>query len=383
MSVVGARPNFIKIAPFARALDDYNGVPQVPPMVFCHRLVHTGQHYDSDMSGRFFDALNIPEPDVNLGVGSGTQAEQVGRTMIALEKEMLAWKPDWVVVVGDVNATCAAAITARKACVRVAHIEAGLRSFDRTMPEEINRIVTDRLSDLLLTPDDIAVRQLRAEGVPERAIRSIGNIMIDTLDAQRPAAEQLHVSDIVQEHLISEAAPRGWPGGLADGSFAVLTMHRPSNVDDAAVLARLVDTLVTDVAATLPLLWTIHPRTEKQLKRFDLWERVVSCGRIALIRPVGYHEMLRLNIGAALMLSDSGGLQEECCVTGTPCLTLRENTERPIVPITFLMSLFKEDVGVYELHNNGAWYNFGFALGTIMSFSGGSGMAKQNQANDS
>ena len=316
ISVVGARPNFMKIAPFCRELAKH---PEVT-----HILVHTGQHYDVRMSDSFFVDLGIPEPDVHLNIGSGTHAEQVGRTMIEFEKVVRAEKPDWIVVVGDVNATCACSIVAKKEHVKLAHIEAGLRSRDLDMPEEINRLVTDRLADLLLTPDRISNANLKAEGVEDSRIAFVGNIMIDTLEAQRAKAASRRTAELVKRELLE---PRPLPE-LADNNFAVMTMHRPSNVDDKRVLKPLVDFLTGEVAADMPLLWPIHPRARKQLEAFGLWDEVKE--RIILLNPLGYHDMLRLNMGAKLMLTDSGGLQEECCVLGTPCLTLRWNTERPV-----------------------------------------------------
>lgn len=329
MSVVGARPNFMKIAPFIRAIEAYNRENNAGIM---HILVHTGQHYDDRMNRAFFEALGIPEADINLGVGSGSHAEQVGQTMIAFEKVLQEQKPDWVVVVGDVNATCACSITAKKEQVRLAHIEAGLRSGDMTMPEEINRLVTDRLADLLLTPDELSSENLRKEGVPEERIRFVGNIMIDTLEAQRGKAEALAMEEIFRNNLHGGRTTEfgGWKTELWEDGYAVMTMHRPSNVDLPDVLEVLVDFLCDEVCAEMPLVWPIHPRAENNLKKFGLWKKVVGMENMVLLNPVGYHEMLRLNMGARAMLTDSGGLQEECCVLGTPCLTLRWNTERPV-----------------------------------------------------
>jgi UDP-N-acetylglucosamine 2-epimerase (non-hydrolysing) len=329
MSVVGARPNFMKIAPFIRALNAHTGNKNVE---LKHILVHTGQHYDDKMNWAFFEALDIPAADINLNIGSGTHAEQVGRTMIAFEKVLKNEKPDWVVVVGDVNATCACSITAKKEHVSLAHIEAGLRSGDMTMPEEINRLVTDRLSDLLLTPDRLSGENLRREGVPDDRIRFVGNIMIDTLEAQRKKAEKLCLQDVVLANLHKEKKPKSRSDkiDLSDGNIAVLTLHRPSNVDTLNVLQPLVDFFCYELSAKTPLVWSIHPRAEKSLKEFGLWQKVMEAPGITILNPVGYHEMLRLNMAARVMLTDSGGLQEECCVLGTPCLTLRWNTERPI-----------------------------------------------------
>ena len=357
ISVVGARPNFMKIAPFIKAIDAYNSntlshsspphpsispslhhssppPPSIPPSLhhsssLHHILVHTGQHYDDKMSKSFFQALGIPDADINLGIGSGSHAEQVGQTMIEFEKVVRKEMPDWVVVVGDVNATCACSITAKKEHIKLAHIEAGLRSGDMTMPEEINRLVTDRLCDLLLTPDELSSENLRKEGVPEERIKFVGNIMIDTLEANREKAEKLSIEQVVRDNSLHKISP-SLPHSLTPSPFAVITMHRPSNVDDPDILGALVDFLCNEVCRDMPLIWPIHPRAEGNLKKFGLWDKVAGAKNMILLHPVGYHEMLRLNMGARIMLTDSGGLQEECCVLGTPCLTLRWNTERPV-----------------------------------------------------
>lgn len=339
VSVVGARPNFMKIAPFVRAVAAYNrrisedeeadGSPpgsDIGPIE--HLLVHTGQHYDDKMSRAFFEALDIPDADINLGIGSGTHAEQVGKTMIAFEKVLRQHRPDWVVVVGDVNATCACSITAKKEHVKLAHIEAGLRSFDMAMPEEINRLVTDRLADLLLTPCAISGENLRTEGVPPERIRFVGNIMIDTLDANRDKASRLAVDQILRDNALLPG--RKLDPDLPPKTYALLTMHRPSNVDEREILGPIVDFLCDELTSQMPLVWTLHPRTRKQLEHFGLWAKVCQAENLWLLHPLGYHAMLRLNMDAAVMLTDSGGLQEECCVLGTPCLTMRWNTERPI-----------------------------------------------------
>jgi UDP-N-acetylglucosamine 2-epimerase (non-hydrolysing) len=325
ISVVGARPNFMKIAPFIKAIEQHN---QSSGQWLEHVLVHTGQHYDDAMSQTFFESLDIPRADINLDVRSGSHAEQVGMTMIAFEKVLKQQKPDWVVVVGDVNATCACSITAKKEHVRLAHIEAGLRSGDMTMPEEINRLVTDRISDLLFTPDRLSGDNLRREGVPEEKIVFAGNIMIDNLEAQRARALGYRIEDIVSRNGINGHMQKYPP---ADGrDYALLTLHRPSNVDDPAILASIVDFLTDELSRQLVLLWSIHPRTQKQLRAFGLWEQVLRAKDIIPLEPLGYHELLRLNMDAAVVLTDSGGIQEECCVLGTPCLTLRWNTERPV-----------------------------------------------------
>jgi UDP-N-acetylglucosamine 2-epimerase (non-hydrolysing) len=329
LSVVGARPNFMKIAPFIRAITEHN---QNGGEKIDHILVHTGQHYDDKMSQAFFKALDIPDADINLGVGSGTHAEQVGRTMIEFEKVVRQEQPDWVVVVGDVNATCACSITAKKEHVKCAHIEAGLRSRDMTMPEEINRLVTDRLSDLLLTPDRLSDANLRQEGVPEDRIKFVGNIMIDTLESQRSKAEKLDPCVIIQDSLLpgQELLDTEQEQALLENRIAVMTMHRPSNVDEQDVLTAIIDFLMNEVAADMPLIWPVHPRAMNQMKKFGLWDKALACKNFLLMHPLGYHDLLRLNMSARIMLTDSGGLQEESCVLGTPCLTLRWNTERPV-----------------------------------------------------
>lgn len=323
ISVVGARPNFMKIAPFVKAIEAHNAANPHAPIR--HILAHTGQHYDVRMSEAFFRSLGIPDPDINLEIGSGSHAEQVGNTMIAFEKVLIQERADWVVVVGDVNATLACSVAAKKLCIKVCHIEAGLRSGDMTMPEEVNRLVTDRLSDLLLTPDILSSQNLRDEGVPEERIRFVGNIMIDTLEANRDKAAGLKLGQIVSDNALF---PSQRP--TAFERYAVLTMHRPSNVDQPEVLGPILDFLTTEVAADMPVIWPIHPRTQKMLQNFGLWDKAVACESLFLLHPIGYHEMLRLNMQADIMLTDSGGLQEECCVLGTPCLTLRWNTERPV-----------------------------------------------------
>ena len=321
ISVVGARPNFMKIAPFMEAIKRYNksGNPPVD-----HILVHTGQHYDTRMNEAFFQSLNIDRPDINLGIGSGTHAEQVGLTMIAFENVLLEYRPDWVVVVGDVNATIACSITAKKLGIKVCHIEAGLRSRDLSMPEEINRLVTDRLSDLLLTPDRLSCKNLVDEGIDQSKIAFVGNIMIDTLDSWYKTAASLNINTIILNNsMLPDSVDFQQP-------YVVVTLHRPSNVDIPEVLSSIIDFFIYEVSTDSMILWPIHPRTLKMIKEFGLWGKVTECNRIILLHPLDYHEMLRLNMDASVMITDSGGLQEECTVLGTPCLTLRNNTERPI-----------------------------------------------------
>lgn len=325
ISVVGARPNFMKIAPFIHVINEYNNNNNNS---IEHILVHTGQHYDDRMSKSFFEDLNIPEADINLNVGSGSHAEQVGNTMIAFEKVVQQYKPDWIVVVGDVNATLACAVVAKKEWVKCCHIEAGLRSGDIKMPEEVNRLVTDKLSDLLLTPDNLSSDNLRKEGVLEDRIVFVGNIMIDTLNKSVGRAKMLDIESIIRQNVIDDflvntEIPK-------DEAYALITLHRPSNVDDPVVLSNLISFIIDEVSKDLTIIWPIHPRTLKQLKTFGIFEKVISCNKILLLQPLGYFDMLRLNMSAKIMLTDSGGLQEECTVLGTPCLTLRWNTERPI-----------------------------------------------------
>ena len=325
ISVVGARPNFMKIAPFIRAVEEYN---RNHNNFINHILVHTGQHYDIRMSEAFFRDLDIPEPDINLEIGSGSHAEQLGNTMIEFEKVLLREKPDWVVVVGDVNATLSCSVVAKRLNIKLCHIEAGLRSGDMTMPEEINRLVTDRLSDLLFTPDLLSSENLRKEGTPEEKIHFVGNIMIDTLEANRKKAERLNVENIIRDNLIEGCK---YPDNIKDElNYALMTLHRPSNVDEEKVFVPLVKFLSEEVTKELHLIWAVHPRARKQLMKFGLWDSVMDNPYLILLEPVGYHEMVRLNMGARVMLTDSGGLQEECCILGTPCITLRFNTERPV-----------------------------------------------------
>jgi UDP-N-acetylglucosamine 2-epimerase (non-hydrolysing) len=299
--IVGARPNFMKIAPLLQALEARAGVENI--------LVHTGQHYDHGMSGSFFEDLGIGEPDLNLGVGSGSHAEQTAAVMTAIEPVLRDTEPDLLVVVGDVNSTIAAALTAAKLHIPVAHVEAGLRSRDREMPEEINRILTDQLSELLLTPSPDADENLLAEGIAKERIHLVGNIMIDTLLAQLPKA--------LAEHPVGKF-------GVEVGSFALVTLHRPSNVDVPEQLVAIV-TALEEIATRMKVLLPIHPRTAKRLE-----ESALSFQNVTVIPPVGYREMIALQDGAAVVLTDSGGVQEETTVLGTPCLTLRSTTERPI-----------------------------------------------------
>lgn len=325
LSVVGARPNFMKIAPFIRAIERYNSENSSRIQ---HILVHTGQHYDIRMSEAFFKSLSIPDPDINLEIGSGSHAEQLGNTMIAFEKVLLRQRPDWVVVVGDVNATLSCSVIAKRMNIKVCHIEAGLRSGDMTMPEEINRLVTDRMSDLLLTPDLLSSENLIREGTPSGKIHFVGNIMIDTLEANRELAASLLLETIISRNLVK--GNNGSFPDIKDNRYGVITLHRPSNVDAEEIFRPLTEFLLSEVASDIMLLWPIHPRAHKQLKMINLWENILSNPSVIILEPLNYHEMLRLNMGARIVFTDSGGLQEECCVLGTPCLTLRWNTERPV-----------------------------------------------------
>jgi len=328
ISVVGARPNFMKIAPFIRAIEYHN--EHNNRNTINHLLVHTGQHYDIRMSDNFFKDLDIPEPDINLGVGSGTHAEQVGKTMIEFEKVLNTEKPDRVVVVGDVNATLACSVTAKKENIECCHIEAGLRSGDMSMPEEINRIVTDRVSDLLLAPDEISVKNLQSEGIPEQKIILTGNIMIDTLDATLDKALKMSVKQILQRNFTGVISNFKKILSIDENPFALITLHRPSNVDFKEPLSAIVDFICNVASRELNIIWPLHPRTEKNLRSFGLLENLSKQQNIFILHPVSYSETLKLNSAAQLVMTDSGGLQEECTVLGTPCLTFRNNTERPV-----------------------------------------------------
>ncbi len=301
--VIGARPNYMKIAPLIESLRTGSPFRQV--------LVNTGQHYDDIMSRAFVRDLGLPTPDYDLGVGSGSHAAQTAAVMVEFEKVCLAEKPDLVVVVGDVNSTVAASLVAAKLLVPVAHVEAGLRSRDRTMPEEINRIVTDRLSDLLLTPSPDGNANLLAEGVPAERIHLVGNIMIDSLLRHLPMA----TLDRIRDRIPVDA-----------GTYAVLTLHRPSNVDNGDVFRRIL-AAIRAIADSMPVVFPVHPRTRQRIREFGL-DR--DFDGVILHDPLGYIDFLSLTSHARLVLTDSGGLQEESTALGIPCLTLRENTERPI-----------------------------------------------------
>jgi UDP-N-acetylglucosamine 2-epimerase (non-hydrolysing) len=305
--VAGARPNFMKVAPIVAAMKRRENQ-------FKSLLVHTGQHYDEAMSEAFFRDLKMPAPDIHLGVGSASHAQQTAAIMQAFEPFVIKEQPDWVIVVGDVNSTLACSLVCAKLGIKVAHVEAGLRSRDRTMPEEINRLLTDQIADLLLTPSADADDNLRAEGIPPERVRMVGNIMIDSLLGNLERANQSNVCAGL---------------GLSEKTYAVLTLHRPSNVDDREALARVI-TALEEIAKRLPIVFPAHPRTRKMITELGLSERIESNKGLLLIDPVGYLDFLQLINRSCLVLTDSGGIQEETTVLGIPCITLRENTERPI-----------------------------------------------------
>jgi len=306
VNIVGARPNLMKIAPLIAEMQRFSDIEPV--------LVHTGQHYDDNMSEVFFKELGIPQPDYNLGVGPGTHTWQTAQVMLALEPLLQELRPDLVLVVGDVNSTLAAALVAAKVCIPLAHVEAGLRSFDRTMPEEINRVITDALADYLFTTERSANENLQQEGIPDHRVFFVGNVMIDTLLHHRQRAEAL-----------------GMPAryGVSGNGYALLTLHRPSNVDVREVLGGILNAL-DSLQSRLPVLFPAHPRTMRRLAENGFLERIKTMPNLRLIEPLGYLEFLGLMAQARLMLTDSGGIQEETTILGVPCLTLRENTERPV-----------------------------------------------------
>ena len=304
--VVGARPNFMKAAPLIKKLHENK-------TDFETILIQTGQHYDKKLSELFFEQLQMPKPDFYLGVGSGSQAVQTAKIMVEIEKSFLEIKPDLVVVFGDVNSTMAAAIVAAKLCIKIAHVEAGLRSFDRSMPEEINRIVTDRLSDYLFVTEQSGLDNLKDEGVPDEKIFFTGNIMIDSLVGNLERAKK---SDILNQLK------------LESGKYATVTMHRPSNVDDSETLAGLFKVL-SSVSKEMPVVFPCHPRTKNHIEEHGLMKDLHG-DNIRMIEPLGYLDFLKLQSGSRIVLTDSGGVQEETTYLGIPCVTMRENTERPV-----------------------------------------------------
>lgn len=306
INVVGARPNFMKIAPI---IDEMRNHAEIQPY-----LLHTGQHYDHAMSDLFFNHLGLPKPDVYLGVGSGGHGEQTGKVMIEAERYFRDVQPHLVLVVGDVNSTIACGLVAVKMGVKLAHVEAGLRSFDRTMPEEINRILTDQISDYLFITEPSAETNLRREGIDGDKIHFVGNVMIDSLMKHREKARESQILKSL---------------GLQPGGFVLVTLHRPSNVDDRATISGLMRSLRA-IAEKLPVLFPVHPRTRKQLHAFGLADSQNGNNGLHLIEPLGYLDFLHCMANAKLVITDSGGIQEETTVLQIPCLTVRENTERPV-----------------------------------------------------
>jgi UDP-N-acetylglucosamine 2-epimerase (non-hydrolysing) len=306
VNVVGARPNFMKVAPL---YEEMRAHPGIDPLV-----VHTGQHYDHQMSQLFFDHLGLPRPDVYLGVGSGGHGEQTGRIMIAFERTMKELAPDLVLVVGDVNSTIACGLVAVKLGVKLVHVEAGLRSYDRSMPEEVNRVLTDQISDYLFTTERTALDNLRREGIAEDRVFFVGNVMIDSLLKHRAKAAESGVLDQL---------------GLAPRGYGLVTLHRPSNVDEPAVLAGLIEVLGA-IATRLPVVFPIHPRTRAKLAEFRLERALRGYPDLKLVDPLGYLDFLKCMDNARYVLTDSGGIQEETTALGVPCITARQNTERPV-----------------------------------------------------
>lgn len=303
--VVGARPNFMKIAPI---MDVFSRHPAFGPM-----LVHTGQHYDEKMSDLFFRQLAIPRPDVNLEIGSGSHAVQTADVMKAFEPICIKEQPRAVLVVGDVNSTIACSLVASKLGIAVVHVESGLRSFDRKMPEEINRILTDSISDFLFVTEKSGIENLKREGVADERVFLVGNVMVDTLLKFRAKAEQ-------------SCRLEDW--GVSDGQYATMTLHRPSNVDDPAVFGRLLG-VIEEIQSQLAIVFPIHPRTRRNIEQMGFGSRIEAMKNLKLVEPIGYLEFLKLNAHARVVLTDSGGLQEETTALGVPCITMRENTERP------------------------------------------------------
>lgn len=331
--VVGARPNFMKMAPILRAFAAHN--PLIPTL-----LVHTGQHYDRDMNDKLFEDLRLPHPDINLEVGSGTHAAQTAEVMRRFEPVLDENKPSCVLVVGDVNSTLACTLVAVKKGIPVVHVEAGLRSYDRGMPEEINRVLTDQVADLLYTTEQSAADNLAREGIGAERIRFVGNVMIDSL---------LNNRELARDPIESVRAGQGNASLLSgERGYGVVTMHRPSNVDHPDVLASLLGVL-GEIAQTIPLVFALHPRTKANIERFGLGP-LIDPQRVIMLPPQGYLEMLGLMAGARIVLTDSGGLQEETTALGVPCLTMRENTERPITVTQGTNTMVGRDVNAIRHH---------------------------------
>ncbi|MAT39662.1 MAG: UDP-N-acetylglucosamine 2-epimerase (non-hydrolyzing) [Ectothiorhodospiraceae bacterium] len=307
LSVVGARPNFMKVGPLHRAFQKYTGSIE-------HVILHTGQHYDERMSKIFFEDLELPQPDIYLGVGSGSHAEQTAKIMTAFEAALQEQRPDCVIVVGDVNSTLACSVTSSKLGIPVVHVEAGLRSNDRGMPEEINRLVTDVLSDHLFVSEPSGLENLRREGVPDEKVHFVGNVMIDSLIHFKAKAESSTIRTDI---------------GVGDSPYVLITLHRPSNVDSRENLGKILD-IFKGLPQEYKLVFPVHPRTKDRLKTFGLWDDFANLPNIILGEPTGYLDFLHLMMNSALLLTDSGGIQEETTYLQIPCLTLRENTERPV-----------------------------------------------------
>ncbi len=329
--IVGARPNFMKIAPLLCAFEAF---PVLQPT-----LIHTGQHYDSNLSDVFFEELGISRPDIALNIGSGSHGQQTAEILVAIENVLVDAEKsgaafDRMIVVGDVNSTMAASIAAAKLLVPVAHVEAGLRSFDRTMPEEINRMLTDSISDMLLASEPAGIENLKREGHPDSRMHLVGNVMINTLLNQVERARQ---SDILERLKLQ---PR---------QYGVVTLHRPANVDDRKVLASLIDVMI-EISAKLPLVFPVHPRTKTRLESFGLDDHLASCQRLICLEPQGYNDFLCLTSQAKVIVTDSGGLQEESTALGVPCLTMRPNTERPITVTLGTSTLIGSDAAKLKMH---------------------------------
>ena len=306
INVAGTRPNFIKIAPLVKEMSRHSQIKQI--------FVHTGQHYDREMSKFFFDDLQIPKPDINLGIGSATDTAQTAGVMLEFEKVLLKEKPDLVIVVGDVNSTLAASLAAAKCKVKVAHVEAGLRSFDRGMPEELNRIIADHIADFLFTTEESGNRNLAAEGIDKKNVFFVGNVMIDSLISHKEKSKQSKILSKLK---------------LEKNNYAVLTLHRPSNVDNGKSLEYVLD-ILSQVQKKIKIVFPVHPRTLKNLANFNLMSKIKSQKNLIVTEPLGYLDFLNLMSNSRFVLTDSGGIQEETTVLGVPCITIRNNTERPV-----------------------------------------------------
>ncbi len=306
VNVVGTRPNFIKIAPLVSEIKKHNEIRQI--------LVHTGQHYDGEMSKFFFDDLSIPKPDINLGIGSSSDITQTAKIMLEFEKVIIKEKPDLVVVVGDVNSTLAAALTAVKCGVKIAHVESGLRSFDTTMPEETNRLLTDQIADFLFTTEKSGNKNLIKEGISKNKIFFVGNVMIDSLLSHKKKAQKSKILSKLK---------------LVENNYVVLTLHRPSNVDNKKSFEYILD-ILNEIQKNIKIIFPVHPRTFKNLKNFNLLSSIERQKNIILTEPIGYLDFMKLMINSRFVLTDSGGIQEETTVLGIPCITMRNNTERPV-----------------------------------------------------